>query len=466
MTALHRAVLCLAAGLALAACGPRPAEDAPTPAGSRGEATPAAGFDGAWRALLEIGGQSLRLELELEEGEDGWQGALISLDQSPAGMGLTSLTIDGDAINFAINPPGVAFDGVREGDVIQGRFRQGPVEADLRFERGRFEEAAPAPQHSDVGETPVTIQAGEVTLSGTLRLAPGEAPGPGVVILSGSGPQDRDGTFGELRLYAALAQALAAQGVSSLRLDDRGVGASTGPAPQAPSHLAADAAAALAALAAEPRVACAGFAGHSEGALIALLAAPAAQPDFIVSLAGMHMSLEQTLFDQAEALIRASGGTDAQVTGNRALQAAMFAVLREAEPGARVSEDMEQALLDAGAPNGLARQQAQIWGQPYAVAGFAVDPVAAAAGYPGPMLGVFGEFDLQVLPAPQSQALMAAREGLPTQVVVLDGVNHLFQETETGLPAEYGQARHPLSQDALGAIARRTAALAAQACGD
>lgn len=466
MTAFHRAILCLAAGLALAACGPRPGDDMPTSVSSGAEAITTAGFDGAWRGTLEIGAQSLRLELELQAGEDGWRGALISRDQSPAGMALTTLAIDGDTIGFAIDPPGVAFDGVREGDAIQGRFRQGTVEADLNFERGRFEQAAPAAPHNDDGETLVTIDAGEVTLSGTLRLVPGADPGPGVVILSGSGPQDRDGTFGELRLYAALAQALAAQGVSSLRLDDRGVGASTGPAPQAPSDLAADAAAALAMMEAEPRIACAGFAGHSEGALIALLAAPEARPDFIVSLAGMHMSLEQTLFDQAEALIRASGGTDDQIAGNRALQEAMFAVVRAAQPGARVSEDMEQALLDAGAPAGLARQQAQIWSQPYAVAGFAVDPVSAAADYPGPMLGVFGEFDLQVLPAPQSEALMAARTGLPTQMVILDGVNHLFQETETGQMAEYGSARYPLSQAALDTIAGRTAALAAQACGD
>ncbi|MBI1263464.1 MAG: alpha/beta fold hydrolase [Alphaproteobacteria bacterium] len=465
MTAFQRAILCLAGGLALAACGPRPGEDAPSPAVVMQAED---GFEGAWRGTLEIGAQSLRLELVLETREAGWSGELISLDQSAAGIALTAVTVEGGAIVFAVDPLSLAYEGARNGDVITGRFRQGPIAADLSFERGRFATASASAveTESEPSQRGVTIEAGAVTLSGTLRLAPGEAPGPGVVILSGSGPQDRDGTFGELRLYAALAQALAARGVSSLRLDDRGVGASTGPGPQAPSDLAADAAAALAALAAEPRVACAGFAGHSEGALIALLAAPEGQPDFIVSLAGMHMTLEQTLFDQAEALIHTSGGTDDQVAGNRALQEAMFAVLRQAQPGARVSEDMEQALLDAGAPAGLARQQAQIWGQPYAVAGFAVDPAAAAADYPGPMLGAFGEFDLQVLPAPQSEALAAARVGLPTQIVILDGVNHLFQETETGLPAEYGQARHPLSQGALDMIAQRTAALAAQACGD
>lgn len=460
MTAFQRAAACLVLCHALAACGPHSAGETP----SSDQVETAAGFDGAWRGTLEIGAQSLRLELVLEEGEDGWSGALVSLDQSASGMAMTMLTVEEDAISFAIDPPGLAYDGVREGDAIEGRFRQGPVDAELNFERGRFERATP-PQYDVEGETTVTVEAGEVTLAGILRLAPGEASGPGLVILSGSGPQDRDGTFGELRLYAALAEALAARGVSSLRLDDRGVGASTGPAAQAPSDLAADAAAALARLAREPRIACTGFAGHSEGGLIALLAAPAAQPDFIVSLAGMHMSLEDTLFDQAEALIRASGGTDDQIAGNRRLQEAMFAVFREALPGVHVGDALERALLDVGAPEALARQQAQIWGQPYAVASFEADPAVAAAHYSGQVLGVFAEHDLQVLPGPQSQALLAAREGLATQIVILEGVNHLFQETETGQMAEYGSARHPISQDALSEIAGRTAALAAQACG-
>ena len=244
------------------------------------------------------------------------------------------------------------------------------------------------------------------------------------------------------------------------------MGESSGPGPQAPADLAADAAAALAALSDQPRVRCAGFAGHSEGALIALLAAPQADPAFIVSLAGMHMSMAQTLYDQSEALIRASGGGDAQVAANRRLQEAMFAVYGELEPGADTTQALAAALIDAGAPEALAAQQAAIWGQPYAAASFAVDPVAAAAAYNGPMLGVFGEFDLQVLAQAQSEALTAARPDAPTQIVILEGVNHLFQETETGLPSEYGSPAHPLSGEALSTIAGRTAALAAQACGD
>jgi hypothetical protein len=462
MTGLNAfAAFALLAGLTLSACSPAPTETAP--------AQDPASFEGAWRGTLSLGPQSIRLELVLAPGAEGMEGVLVSLDQGGGEIPLSELEIEGAAIRFAANPPGLTYEGALEGEQITGRFRQNVLNTELNFERGRFEDEAPQPTAGpelDENERAVTVQSGDVSLAGTLRLPAGAGAFPGVVILSGSGSQDRDGTFGELRIYAALAEALANEGLASLRLDDRGVGSSSGPAPRAPADLAMDAAAALAVLSAQPQVSCTGFAGHSEGGLIALLAAPAAEPAFIVSLAGMHMGIEDTLRGQAEALIRASGGGDAAVAQNRVMQEAMFDVLRTADGGADTREALQAALLAVGAPEGQARQQAAIWGQPYASASFAVDPVEASAGYEGPLLGVFGEFDLQVLPGPQSEALMAARGAAPTQVLILPGINHLFQETQTGAMSEYGSAEHPISQSALSAIATGAAALAASACAD
>lgn len=444
--------------LVAAACSP---EEAESPASQS-----PTDFDGAWHGVLEIGGQSLRMELVLQTGEAGAEGVLISLDQGGTEIGLTTLSIEGDAIEFSVTPPGLSYEGVREGDVINGTFRQSVVSAELSFERGRFPDGEPGEEAASTSlgadESLVSVDAGGITLAGTLRAPDGARSG--VVILTGSGSQDREGTFGSLQIYAALAEALAEHGVASLRLDDRGVGDSSGPAPRSPADLALDAAAALAALGDETGLTCTGFAGHSEGGLIALLAAAEAQPDFIVSLAGMHMGIEETLVSQSEALIRAEGGGDAQVQANRRLQEAMFTVLREAEDGGDTTAALEAALIEAGAPAPLAAQQARIWGQPYAAASFQVDPVAAAVAYEGPVLGVFAEFDLQVLPGPQSGALVAARPGLPTEIVILDDVNHLFQETATGAASEYGSADHPLSEQALTRIAERTATLANRSC--
>ena len=443
--------------LALAsACGASEPEGPPP-----SEAGP---FEGAWHGALEIAGQELRLELELETGEGAVDGALISLDQGGARIPLTSLSIEGEAIAFAADPPGLSYEGVLQDGVIEGRFRQSMMGFDLTFEPGRFEPAASGAAEPGAGVREMRVEAGAATLEGVLRLPEGEGPFPAVVILSGSGPQDRDGVIAGQPVYAALADGLAEAGIASLRLDDRGVGASRGPAPQTPADLAADAAAALAALKGTPEIACAGFAGHSEGGLLALLAAPEAQPAFIVTLAGMHLPMEETLIGQSEAIILASGGTQAQADANRALQEAMFEVFRTAGPETDLPAALEAALIEAGAPAGLAAQQAQIWGQPYAAASFAVDPAAAAAAYDGPILAIFAGNDTQVLAEANSAALEAAREDLPTQIVVIDGVNHLFQASETGAPSEYGAAGHAMAPQALEVIGASTADIAASAC--
>ncbi len=443
----------------LTACAPPPTDEAPPERGER--------FDGIWHGALDLGGQTLRLELEIEtEGDAGPEGALISLDQGRARMALTALTIEDDRIVFEADPSGFSYEGVLQDGAITGRFQQNAAAMDLVFERGPAE-ADRAPASLGESERAITIEAGPVRLAGVLRTPSGEvftAPFAGVVILSGSGPQDRDGMIAGQPVYAALADGLAQAGIASLRLDDRGVGDSTGPAPRAPSDLAFDAAAALEHLRSEPDISCAGFAGHSEGALLALLAAPEAEPAFIVSLAGMHLSMEETLRGQSEAIIRASGGTDAQIAANRRLQEAMFEVFRTHEAGGDLGAALEAALLGAGAPATVARQQAAIWGQPYAAASFRLDPGAAAAAYDGPLLALFAETDTQVLAGSNSAALEAARAGKPTEIRVISGVNHLFQESETGAPSEYGTAGHAMAPDALQEIGDAVPALAGRAC--
>lgn len=446
----------------LTACAPPPVEEAPQAGAGR--------FDGSWHGVLDLGARTLTLELELEtDGEAGPEGALISVDQGGARMVLTALTIEDDRITFEADPPGFSYEGELEDGAITGRFQQNAGAVDLMFERGPAETdtSSNAASLSET-ERAVVIEAGAVRLAGVLRTPSGAgAAGPfaGVVILSGSGPQDRDGMIAGQPVYAALADGLASAGIASLRLDDRGVGMSSGPVPRAPADLASDAAAALAFLRSEPDISCAGFAGHSEGAMLALLAAPEAEPAFIVSLAGMHLSMEETLLGQSEAIIRASGGTDAQIAANRGLQEAMFEVFRTQEAGGDLGAALETALIDAGAPAAVAAQQSAIWGQPYVAASFRLDPGAEAAAYDGPLLALFAGTDTQVLAGPNSAALQIARAGKPTEIRVIPGVNHLFQASETGAPSEYGSAGHAMAPEALQVIGEAVSALAGRACG-
>lgn len=455
---IHRLVF-MALAMAAMACSP-----------SDGGAAEPAGVPEAevWRGVLEIGGQSLRLELELDASAEPPSAVLVSLDQGGARIPMSEITLDGDRLALAQPRMGLSYEGRRQDGRIIGVFTQAGASADLVFEPGQFPVAENAPDAAapiaDPFEREMVVEAGVVTLAGTVRLPEGQGPFPGVVILSGSGPQDRDGVIAGQPVLATLARSLAEAGVASLRLDDRGVGGSSAIAPAGPADLAADAAAALAALRAEPQIACAGFVGHSEGGLIALLAAPEAEPDFIVTLAGMHLPMRETLYTQAEAVILASGGGADQVAANRLLQDATLDAI-ETQGGGDATAAIEAALIGAGAPATLAAQQARIWGQPYAGAALAADPDAAAAAFNGPLAAVFAANDLQVLPEPNAQALRAARAGLPTEVVIVEGVNHLFQASATGLPAEYGAAGHAIAPDALAQIAVVATALAERGCG-
>jgi len=413
-------------------------------------ALPDPGVAGRWLGVLDAGSRSLRLQIDISL--DGYEPTIVltSLDQAGAQFPMRLVRLDGKQVHFSTPGLALRYDGVLEDGRIVGTFNQGGLTTELVLEPveavSTSEEDAAA---SDPREQGFEVALPDGVLKGTL-LIPDTAQAS-VVLLSGSGPQDRDGMMAGQPVYAALARTLADVGIASLRLDDRGVGESQAPAPLAPADLAADAALALATLREATDLSCAGFVGHSEGGFIALMAAEQAQPDFIISLAGQHQPMEALLYEQSERMIRAAGQGEAAVAANRALQTAVFEAMRSAPPGeARAA--IEAALIAAGAPQALAEQQAAIWGQPYAVAMMQTDPDAYAAAYRGPLAALFAERDLQVSAKTMASALREARGDRPTRIDSVEGVDHLFQDSETGLPSDYGAAGHALSPRAMTAI--------------
>ncbi|WP_421789704.1 serine aminopeptidase domain-containing protein [Hyphobacterium sp.] len=414
-------------------------------------------YEGDWTGVLDTGGPQLTLTLEVR-GEDA---VLISVDQGGARLPIEVTQRDEAGFAGTIAAVGAALGlDLTTPDTLAGTFSQGGGTLPLTLTRGTREGSAELPPNDDF-----LVLSGDVQLAGTLQLPDTEGPAPAILMLNGSGPQDRDATVMGQPVFAVLADALAARGIATLRLDDRGVGGSDTVAPASPFDLASDATAALAALreAGGVLASCTGILGHSEGGLIAFLAAEEANPSFLIPLAGMHMTMAETLYDQSEALFMASGAGQAAVDQNRALQTAMFEVMRDESV-----EDYAAALIEAltarGFPRQAAEQQAAIWGQPYSIASLDLDSRQQMAAYDGPVHAFFGGLDLQVLAGPQSERLLEARGGQPTEITVLDGLNHLFQEAETGLIQEYATAPHAMAPQALDAIADAAEALIAQAC--
>ena len=408
-------------------------------------------FGGTWAGVLEIGPQQLRLKLEIGFDDSTPTGTLVSIDQGGARIPLDEFSINGREVAFRASSAALSYTGTLKDEKIEGIFRQGGLEVDLTFERNGVAEPETTKKVTDPRDRDIEVRSGDVTLAGSLRIPNGAGPFAGLVILSGSGPQDRDGTIAGQSLYRALADLLESQGIASLRLDDRGVGDSDAVAPVAPSDLADDAIAALKALKAQEAIDCAGFLGHSEGGLIALLAAEEAEPHFVVSLAGMHAPLESILTEQAKAILAASDASEDEMARTRTIQQTVFSAVRNANgPGA--VDEVEAALIEAGIEPRIASDQASIWGQPYSVALFKVDPASAARSYEGRLLAFFGARDLQVPHDPFAERLAQQRGDRPTEIRVVKGVDHLFQESDTGLPRDYGTAGHslaPASKDAI-----------------
>ena len=456
--------------LLLAACEAQPVQSASQAPSdhevAEGLAPADPAFDGRWAGVLDAGAQPLRLELEIDLSGDEPSLILISVDQGGARVPMSIVRFDSAQLHFSTPGLALQYDGVLEGGVITGTFNQGGLSTTLVFEPHEDQtreapSAEPAPVYGEGVVVEVALEDG--VLEGVL--ASPDAPRAGLVLISGSGPQDRDGNIAGHPVYAAVAGALAEAGVASLRLDDRGVGASDAPAPLSPSDLADDAVRALAVLKEETGLSCVGYLGHSEGGFLGLLAANESEADFMITLAGQHQDMETLLYDQSEALIRASGQDEAAVVANRELQTLVFDVIANAAPG-EAPAAIEAVLIERGLPEAMARQQGQMWGQPYAVAMFEGDPAAAAAAFEGPVLALFAERDLQVLPEAAQAALLDARGDHPTRTVIVPGVDHIFEDSETGSPAEYGAAGHALSPMARAILIEETRTLIDQACTD
>ena len=227
-----------------------------------------------------------------------------------------------------------------------------------------------------------------------------------------------------------------------------------------------DAGAALALLRASEGVdaRCTGVLGHSEGGIIAFLLPESSQPDFIIALAPQAGTLEETLLEQGEAMNRVMGASEEIIETTRARQIALIEALHASPPG-DAAEAVEAAFLAHGVPAEAARQQAAFWGQQYVQEAASLDPAAVLAGYDGPVLAIFAGNDLQVLADVNAQRIRDARAGLPTTIGIVPSVNHLFQASETGSPAEYASAPHAMSPEALSLIAEGAGEIIAHACG-
>jgi pimeloyl-ACP methyl ester carboxylesterase len=431
-----------------------------------------ASFTGSWNGMLDLGAAKLTLVLHVSADPDGgFQGTMDSPDQGAMGIPASEVVVEGRTLRFAVAPLGVsiAAELSEDGDTLTGRFSQGPTEIPVTFSRG--EAAAPdRPQNPSLPlpyrseEVTVPNSGADITLAGTLTLPAGTGPFPAVVLVSGSGPQDRDESLLGHKPFLVLSDHLTRAGIAVLRYDDRGVGGSTGDFSASTSEdFASDALAAVDFLRTRRDVATVGIVGHSEGGLVGPMAAALSDAvGFVVMLAGPGITGAEIIELQSRLIARAEGATDEMVQLNAAVQAKMFQILQKEPDAARAEPLLKAALTEAAAslpeeestPAAIDAQVRQV-NSPWFRYFLTYDPRPTLARVKVPVLALNGSLDLQVPAEVNLREVGAAlQEGRNPDFTTreLPGLNHLFQQAETGAPSEYRTISETMNPVALEAV--------------
>lgn len=437
-------------------------------------------FQGVWSGTLDVGAAKLRLVFHVSAAAGGaLSGTMDSPDQGAAGIPATSVSAQGSTLRFAVANIGMTYEGTlsADGTKLEGTFTQGAARVPLTLTRG---DAPPPPERPQNPKPPLPYRVEDVAvpnatagvrLAGTLTLPEGPGPFPAVVLVSGSGPQDRDESLMGHKPFLVLADHLTRKGIAVLRYDDRGVGKSTGRFSAATSEdFTSDALAAVAFLKARADMGTVGIAGHSEGGLIGPLAA-SRSPDvgFVVMLAGPGVPGDEILYAQGALITRAEGASEAQAAASRKIQEAMFAVIRAQPDSAAAVTELQHALQQAMAalpqdirsgmeseltPAALDAQIRQV-NSPWFRFFLTYDPRPTLEKVRVPVLALNGSLDLQV-PAESNlhEVEAALKRGGNADVTarLLPGLNHLFQTAHTGSPSEYAQITETMSPVALEAV--------------
>ncbi len=440
-------------------------------------------FSGIWQGKLKVSGMELRIVFHIKSDATGQLAATMdSPDQGAAGIPVSAVKVNGDSIRLEVQVAQGYYTGKlnRNSGQIEGSWHQSGMNMALNLKKI---EKLVKPKRPQEPKKPYPYKEEEVsffnaqggdTLAGTLTLPRQGGPFPAAVLISGSGPQDRDESLMGHKPFWILADYLTRRGIAVLRFDDRGVGKSTGKFSAATSKdFATDVEAGIDYLKSRKEIAPGkiGLIGHSEGGLIApMVAAENSDVAFIVLMAGPGLPGADILQMQSRLILEKRGVPENLIAKSEKSQEKLFRIVEQTEEKTKTEQLLVQAMREAVAQftpeqkkmlgisdsdKALTLQARQL-SSPWFRFFLKFDPRSALRKVKCPVLAVNGGKDVQVPPKKNLEAIrMALTAGGNPDFTIkeLPGLNHLLQTAKTGLPDEYGKIEETISPRALNIIA-------------
>ena len=424
-------------------------------------------IDGAWMGALDTGSIKLHVVFHIVNTADGLTATLDSPDQGVKGMAISSVKRDGTSLEIEAKIIGGVFEGKIAADLssIDGTWSQGGGSLPLSLKRITEKDKADLePNRPQLPTKPYPYRAEDVsyenkiqnvTLAATLTIPPGKGPFPAVVLITGSGPQDRDESLLGHKPFLILSDYLTRHGIVVLRADDRGTGKSTGVFGTATTaDFATDTEAGITYLKTRSEVDPhkIGLIGHSEGGLIApMVAARNKDVAFIVMMAGSGVSGDQVIVAQGEAIEVASGANPEKAAQNAAKQREIMKLVETEKDPAKLDTEL-RAKMSGDVPDAQIGNEIKQLTSPWFRYFLTYDPATALRKVTCAVLVLNGSLDKQVLPDQNLPPIRKALEEAGNKNVEIDelpGLNHLFQTAKTGAPTEYAQIEETMSPVAL-----------------
>ena len=431
---------------------------------------------GQWNGALKIQGTQMRLVFNISQTENSLSSTMDSPDQGAKGIPTTTTSFENSILKITIANAKIEYEGtLGQDNIIVGTFKQGGQSFPMNLSKEKIdkeklvrpqEPIKPFPYYSE----DITFENKKVgiNLAGTLTLPDKEGVFPVVILISGSGPQNRDEELLGHKPFLVLSDFLTKNGIAVLRYDDRGIAMSKGDFKTATSaDFATDVESAIAYLKTRKEINKnkIGLIGHSEGGLIApMVASKSKDVAFIVLLAGTGIQGDSLLLLQKKLIEEASGVSKEDIQKGQSSNRKVFDIVNKSISLEQLNSDLtiyfKQILKDN--PNtqkpaemsddDFVKLQVKQIASPWMQYFIKYNPAPALEKVKCPVLAVNGEKDLQVPPKENLEAIKKAlTKGGNKSVTTkeLPNLNHLFQECKTGSPDEYATIEQTFSPNAL-----------------